>query len=452
MEKKEFYRQLRALVIPIAFQQFMLAAVSASDAVMLGMLSQDAMAAISLAGQVQFVFGLYLAAMTIGASMFAAQYWGKRDKDAVERILGMVLRFTLLVSIGFSLVTALLPRAVMGIFTSDSALIEAGGVYLRTVSPSYLLCGICQVYLCVMKSCGRAAAASRISSVGVAANIVLNALLIFGLLGFPRLEVAGAAVATVLARVIELAGACMDARGPERIHLRRRYLRAPERSCRREFWKYVAPVLGNEIVWGVGFTMSSVIMGRLGSDAVAAHSVAGIVKNLLICLCLGIGSGGGVLVGNELGAGNLERARQHGQRIARLSILSGLLAGVALLLLSPAILRFARLTPAARGYLKGMLAICACYCVGKSINSTVIGGIFCAGGDSRFGFLCDAVTLWGITVPLGLLAAFVWRLPVIGVYVIVHLDEFIKLPAVYIHFKKYKWVKDLTQPQGGKTK
>lgn len=448
MEKKEFYRQLRALVLPIAFQQFMLAAVSASDAVMLGLLSQDTMAAISLAGQVQFVFSLYLATMTIGASMFAAQYWGKGDRETVEQIFGMVMRFTVPVSAGFTLITALLPRAVMRIFTPEAEMIAQGAVYLRAVSPSYLLCGASQLFLCMMKNCGRAAAASRISAASVVVNIGLNALLIFGLLGLPALGAAGAAVATVLARLAELLLACRDSEKPGRIRLRWQCVRTREQRRSREFWKYVTPVLGNEIVWGVGFTMGSVIMGHLGSDAVAANSIAAIAKGLLICLCIGIGNGGGILVGNELGTGNLERAKEYGCRVARLSVLAGFLTGAVLLALSPVIVRLTSLTPAAQGYLKRMLAICSYYCIGKSINSAVIGGIFCAGGDSRFGFACDAVTLWAITIPLGLLAAFVWNLPVIAVYFILNLDEIIKLPAVYLHFKKYKWVTDLTREGG----
>lgn len=446
---KGFGKKLRGLVLPIAFQQFMLAAVSASDAVMLGMLNQDAMAGISLASQVQFVFSLYLSAVTIGASIFAAQYWGNGNRDAVERILGMVLRFTMPVSAGFTLITALVPQAVMRIFTNEPTLIANGAAYLRAVSLSYLLCGISQVYLCIMKNCGRASAASRIGSVSVMLNILLNALLIFGLFGLPRLGIVGAAIATVLARLAELIWAFLDSRVSGRIGFRWPYFLVRDNALCRRFWKYTAPVLGNEIVWGVGFTMGSVIMGHMGSDAVAANSLANIAKNLLICLCIGIGSGGGILVGNELGADHLELAKSYGIRIARLSVLFGAITGGVLLLLRPLIVSMASLTPEAKTYLNGMLAICAYYCIGKSVNCATIGGIFCAGGDSKFGFLCDAVTLWGITVPLGLLAAFVWKLPVLVVYFIINLDEIIKLPAVYIHFKKYKWVKNLTQPEGG---
>lgn len=444
---RSFYKQLQSLVLPIAFQQFMLAAVSASDAIMLGRLSQDSMAAVSLAGQVQFVFSLYLATMTIGTSMFAAQYWGKKDVVTVERILGMVLLFTLPVSFLFTMTAALVPSALMRIFTPESALIAYGAEYLRAVSLSYLLCGISQVFLCIMKNSGRAAQSSLISSVCVVINILLNAVLIFGLFGFPDLGTTGAAVATVIARAVELTWAYLDSLSKNRIKLHIGYLLRIDKGLCKDFWKYVTPVLGNEIVWGVGFTMSSVIMGHMGADAVAANSIASVVKNLLICICIGIGSGGGIMIGNELGAGNLEKAKQYGDRIAKLSILSGILTGGILLCISPSILQYTDLTAQSEEYLKWMLVICAYYIIGKSVNSTTIGGIFCAGGDSKFGFLCDAVTLWGITVPLGLLAAFIWDLPVIAVYFIVNLDEIVKLPAVYKHYKKYKWVKNLTKEE-----
>lgn len=442
---RAFYKQLWSLVLPIAFQQFMLSAVSASDAVMLGKLSQDFMSAVSLAGQVQFVFSLFLATMTIGASMFAAQYWGKKDIQTVEQILGMVLVFTIPVSFLFTLAAALVPVTLMRILTSEPTLVAYGAEYLRSVSLSYLLCGISQIFLCIMKNSGRAARSSLISSACVAINIGLNALLIFGLFGLPKLGITGAAVATVIARAVEMVWAYADFHGEGRVKLRAGNLIRIAKPLCRDFWKYVTPVLGNEIVWGVGFTMSSVIMGHMGSDAVAANSIASVTKNLLICFCIGIGSGGGIMIGNELGAGNLEQAKLYGNRITQLSVLSGVVTGGILLCVSPLILQYTGLTPRAEGYLKWMLVICSYYIIGKSVNSTTIGGIFCAGGDARFGFLCDAVTLWGITIPLGFLAAFRWEWPVLAVYFIVNLDEIIKLPAVYKHYKKYNWVQNLTK-------
>ncbi len=199
----DFLTRLLTIVLPIAFQQFMLALVSASDALMLGKLTQDALSAVSLAGQVAFVENLILAAMTIGMSVFAAQYWGKKDIAAVERIFAYVMKITVAVSILFFAAGLCIPGLLMRIFTNEAALIEGGATYLRTVSWSFILTGISQIYLCILKNTKRAAKASLISSAGVIVNIALNALLIFGLPGVPGLGIAGAALATVIARALE---------------------------------------------------------------------------------------------------------------------------------------------------------------------------------------------------------------------------------------------------------
>ncbi len=446
-EKKssEFMQKLLTLVFPIAFQQFMLALVSASDAFMLGMLTQDSLSAVSLASQVTFVENLFLLAMTIGLSMFAAQYWGKGDKAAVERIFAYVMKVTAIVSFMFFLAGMFIPDTLMRIFTNELALMEGGRIYLRTVSLAFLLTGISQVYLCILKNTGKATKSSVISSVSVVVNIILNAIFIFGWCGLPQMGIAGAALATVIARGIEVAWCILETAKKDRIKLKLSHMIHDDKVLRKDFWKYSFPVLGNEIVWGVGFTMYSVIMGHLGTDAVAANSIVNIVKNLVACFCFGLGSGGGIMVGNELGAGRLDKAKEYGGKLCRLSIACGVVSGIIMLFLSPLILTVTDLSDNANTYLKWMFVMCSCYMVGKSVNATTIGGIFCAGGDSRFGFLCDTVTLWCMTVPLGFLAAFVFQFPVIIVYLIVNLDEMIKLPAVYRHYRKYKWVRDLTQ-------
>lgn len=441
----DFTKRLLTLVFPIAFQQFMLALVSASDAFMLGMLTQDSLSAVSLASQVAFVENLFLLAMTIGLSMFAAQYWGKEDKAAVERIFAYVMKVTAIVSLLFFLAGMFIPDTLMRIFTNEQTLVDSGSIYLRTVSLAFLLTGISQVYLCILKNTGKAAKSSLISSVSVVVNIILNAVLIFGWCGLPQMGIAGAALATVIARVIETAWCILETAKKDRIKLKLRHMIHDDKVLRHDFWKYSFPVLGNEIVWGVGFTMYSVIMGHLGTDAVAANSIANIVKNLVACFCFGLGSGGGIMVGNELGAGRLDKAKEYGGKLCRLSILCGVASGIIMLSLSPFIFGVTDLSDNADTYLKWMLIICSCYMVGKSVNATTIGGIFCAGGDSKFGFLCDTVTLWCITVPLGFLAAFVFHFPVVAVYFLVNMDEMIKLPVVYRHYKKYQWVRDLTK-------
>ncbi len=444
---KVFNKNLLSLVLPVALQQLMVAVVSASDAVMLGLISQDKMSAVSLATQISFVENLFIAAMTIGLSLLLAQYWGKKDTVSMERIFGYVMKITAAISFLFFIAAAFFPKFLMRLFTNEAVLIEGGSEYLRVVSLSYFLTGISQVLLCVLKNSGQTKKASIISSVCMVGDMLMNIVLIVGLFGLPRLEIVGAAISTVIARAVEVIWCYASLNGNNAVRLRLKNILHGDRLLCRDFRKYTVPVLGNEIVWGIGFTMYSVIMGHLGTDAVAANSIAGIVKNLAACFCIGLASGGGIMVGNELGAGKLEKAKEYGRKITVFSILSGIASGLVLLMFTPLILYAVKLTDTAAEYLKAMLIICSYYMIGKSVNSVTISGIFCAGGDSKFGFICDTITMWGIIVPMGLIAAFLLRLPVTAVYFIVSLDEFVKLPMVYKNYKKYNWVKDLTRKE-----
>lgn len=445
-EKRIFYRKLWGLVFPIAIQNLMTALVSASDAFMLGFVSQTSLSAVSLATQIQFVHNLFMLALTIGATTLAAQYWGKGDTDSVEEILAIVLKISMAVSVVFFIAAMFFSGFLMRIFTNDIKLIQAGIPYLRIVSVSYLFMGFSQIYLCIMKNSGRTAKSTIYGSVAVVINIGFNVIFIFGLAGFPAMGIAGAALATTVSRALELLLTIYENMHRSLVCVRLKYIRNSSKKLKKDFWHYTTPVLGNELVWGCGFTMFSVIMGHLGSDAVAANSVANILKNIIACVCNGIGIGAGIIVGNELGKGEMERAREYGNRLFKLAVFAGAVSGLILLAVGPALRIFTgSLSAQAHSYLKNMMYICTYYMIGKSVNATVIAGVFCAGGDTKFGLKCDAVTMWVILIPIGMITAFVLKLPIMVVYFIISMDEIIKLPAVYRHYKKYNWVRNLTE-------
>lgn len=445
-EKRIFYRKLWGLVFPIAIQNLMTALVSASDAFMLGFVSQTSLSAVSLATQIQFVHNLFMLALTIGATTLAAQYWGKGDTDSVEEILAIVLKISMAVSVVFFIAAMFFSGFLMRIFTNDIRLIQAGIPYLRIVSVSYLFMGFSQIYLCIMKNSGRTAKSTIYGSVAVVINIGFNVIFIFGLAGFPAIGIAGAALATTVSRALELLLTIYENMHRSLVCVRLKYIRNSSKKLKKDFWHYTTPVLGNELVWGCGFTMFSVIMGHLGSDAVAANSVANILKNIIACVCNGIGIGAGIIVGNELGKGEMERATEYGNRLFKLAVFAGAVSGLILLAVSPVLRIFTgSLSAQAHSYLKNMMYICTYYMIGKSVNATVIAGVFCAGGDTKFGLKCDAVTMWVILIPIGMITAFVLKLPIMVVYFIISMDEIIKLPAVYRHYKKYNWVRNLTE-------
>ncbi len=447
MDKKQFWKRLLPLMLPIAFENLMFSLVSASDALMLGFVDQGSLSAASLAAQVQFVFGQIIFGLVGGGNVLVAQYWGKGSTDQVEQVFAIMLRPVVLVGTVFTLAAALVPELLMRCFTPDPELIRLGEDYLWMVSLSYITGGVAQCYQCILKNTGHAGRASAISTAGVVMNIVLNGVFIFGLLGVPAMGIRGAALATAITRVAAVLWSIWEVRRNDQIRLRRRYFFSGKLALEGGYWRLTLPFLANSMVWSVGITVGSVILGHLGTDAVAANSIAVVAKNLIICFCMGLASGGAILVGNELGSGNLVRGRLYGEKVVSLSLICGAASGLLLVALTPIIVNVAELSDQAAEYLRWMILMCAVNLVGMSHNSATISGIFSAGGDTRFGLYCDIVTLWCIVVPLGLLAAFAWDWPVLVVYVIINMDELVKFPAVRWHYRKYKWVRDLTRDE-----
>lgn len=213
----------------------------------------------------------------------------------------------------------------------------------------------------------------------------------------------------------------------------------------KDYWKYTIPLLVNQLGWGGGVTMYSVIMGHLGSDAVAANSITSTVRMMVASFCWGVSSAVGIVIGGLLGKGELDDAKRLGGKYVRLSILIGIASGIVILCVMPFVLNVMSLSVKAMEYLKGMLFMAGYYVIGNSLNSTIMAGIFPSGGDTKFGMYCDLITLWCVVVPLGMIFAFWIKAPVLVVAFILTLDEFVKLPFVYKHYMKYQWVKNITR-------
>ncbi len=440
-----FYKKLIQLAAPIAFQSLMLASVAAGDALMLGRIAQEEMTAVSLATQVQFVQNIFLMAITGAGAILGAQYWGKGDTATMQKLFHLMLRSSILLSLVFFAVCEAAPGVLMHAFTHDALLIEIGSAYLRIAGWSYLLSGISQCYLATLKVTEHVSASAWISSAAVVLNILLNAVLIFGLLGLPRLQARGAALATSISRVAELA-LCLRI-SSSRDHIRPAWNRLlqSEKQLSKDFFRQCLPLMGGSLFWGVGFTSYTAIMGHMGVDAAAANSVAAVVRDLICCACNGIGSAAGIMVGNELGAGQLERGKAYGIRLKNLSFVLGFASTALVLAVTPPVVKMVILTDSARSYLTGMMVIMAVYMIGRCVNTVTINGVLDGGGDTLFDMYSLAVCMWGIAIPLALLGAFVFHWPVLLVYACTCLDEVGKIPWVMVRFRKYKWVRDLTR-------
>ena len=284
-----------------------------------------------------------------------------------------------------------------------------------------------------------------ISSCAVLLNIALNAVFIFGLLGAPRLQAKGAALATTISRIVELA-LCIA------VFSKASYIRPvfgrflkQSKQLKIDFLRQCLPLLGGSLCWGVGFTSYTAIMGHMGTDAAAANSVAAVVRDLVCCMCNGIGSAAGIMVGNELGAGRLDLGKAFGIKLKNISYLIGLLSTALVLAVTPFILNMVVLTDQAREYLTGMMVIMSFYMIGRCVNTVTINGVLDGGGDTIFDLYSLIVCMWIIAIPLALAGAFVFHWHPLAVYACTCLDEVGKIPWVMARFRKYKWVQDLTR-------
>ncbi len=444
-EAKSFYKDLRNVVQPMAIQNLISSAVNSADVIMLGYIGQTAIAASSLAGNVAFILFMISTGLSSGLVMLGAQYWGKKDTEAIKTLLGIGLRICCSVEIIVACIAAFYPRILMLIFTKNEALIAEGCRYLRAASFSYVCLSFSQMFQAGFKSIERVKIVTITSTTSLFLNIGLNAVFIFGLLGVPKMGITGVGIATSIARFIEMvicfiyAGRQTDIKFSVTCVFRRNKL------LTRDFFKYSLPAVGNELVWGSAFAMYSVIMGHLGEDIVAANSVVNTVRQLGSVLCFGMAYGGAIVVGKYMGAGDMAVAERNASRLARVTIFSGVLGAVLLICLYPVLPYIADLNETAAHYRNILLFINAYSLIGASINTVLICGIFRAGGDSKFGFVADIINMWCVSVPLGLLAAFVFKLPPLWVYFILFLDEFEKMPFVIRHYFKKGWLRNITR-------
>jgi len=433
-------------MIPIIIQNLLSAAVNSADVVMLNYVGQSSISAVSLASNYASVLFMVYYGLGTGATLLCAQYWGKKDLQAIRVIEGIAMRFSLLITMVFSGFAFFAPELMMRLFTNDTELIPIGAGYLRIMSLTYLCWGVIEIYLAVLRSIGRVTIAMVLNVLAFTLNIFLNAVFIFGLFGAPRLGATGVAIATAASRVIELLGCIfVSLVFSKDLRLNPAYMFIRNKLLLKDFIRLSLPALGNDISWSVAFSMYSVILGHLGTDAVAANSLVVVVRNFGTVLCFGTASAGGILLGNVMGEGNMERAREYASKLLKLTVITGAVGGVLILIATPFVLRFASLSDTAMHYLKYMLLINTYYVMGAAVNTTLIAGVFRSGGDTRFGLICDTVDMWCYAVPLGFLAAFALKLPVLVVYFLLCTDEFVKWPWVIKRYRSGKWLQNITR-------
>lgn len=441
-----FYKTVIALVVPMALQNLINVGVTAADVIMLGAVGEKALSGASLAGQVQYIMTLFLFGLTSGATVLTAQYWGKGDKNAIEKILGISVKAAVCVTALFTAAALAVPEYLMKIFTGDPQVISEGVSYLRIVAFTYILIGITQSYLYIMRSVERVVVATVVYLLSLICNIIMNAVFIFGLFGLPAMGVQGAALGTLCARVLEVLFVAAYAKIFNKdIKLRVKYIIHTDRLLFRDFMKYALPVVINEIMWGLGTAANTAILGHMGSAAVAANSVAQVARQLATVVSFGLSSAAAIYLGKTIGERKLREARIYAKKFIIMSIIMGATGGLVILAVSPAAAAALSLSGTAKGYMKIMFVVMSYFVVGQAFNTTMVVGIFRSGGDTKFGLILDVSTMWCCSILFGFLAAFVFGMSVPVVYVILMSDEIIKIPITLKRYRSYKWLQDVTR-------
>ena len=449
MNTTELYKMALKLAIPIMVQNLISTLVNTADTIMLGFVGQSAMAADSLANQYTFVLFCVFFGMATGTSVLASQYYGKGDYNTIERVMGLAVRFSVIIAVIFTVLSVLFPERIMLLFTDSSETVAIGTEYLRILSLSFIFSAISTVYVSALRSIGKVVFPSLMAIVSLTVNILINAVFIFGLLGMPKLGVTGVAIGTVVARITELV-LCLIYSAKCEIKYRMQYILEKAGVLTQDFLKICFPSIGNDLVWSLATTVFAVILGHMGDDIVAANAVAVMVVNIGAIAMRGFANATTILIGQALGANLIEKTKEYARKLIWLTVYVAAAGCIIIVALRPFIMKFYsdKLTEVAVAYLGSMMLMTTYRMIGEGVNTCLICGCFRGGGDTKYGLYMDIIMMWFVAVPLMALAAYVVKLPPIWVYFVMTLDELEKMPFIIIHFRKYQWMKNITRDFG----
>ncbi|MGM9933564.1 MATE family efflux transporter [uncultured Clostridium sp.] len=445
---KKFIKKSIAIMIPVAAQAMLNTILNLVDTMMIGQLGQTEIAAVGLANKVFFVFTLLLFGIVSGSSILTAQYWGKKDIKNIHKVLGMSLAMALIGSIIFVLAGIFAPEGVMRIFTPSENTIAIGAAYLGIAAISYPMTAVTNCYISLLRGVNKVKAPVIISILSIGINIILNYTLIFGHFGAPELGVRGAAIATLIARIIEclcLLGYVYIDKNPAAARIKELF--SFNRDFVKIYFKTVSPVIANEFMWGLGVTMYSLVYGRMGDEAVASITITQNVEQLCIVLFQGISAATAVILGNELGANKLHKAEKHATYFIVMQFALTMIMAVAFFFLRTPIIKLFVVTDATAMDIRKCLLVFIIYLPFRMFNLVNITGILRSGGDTTAALLLDLTGVWCVGIPLAFLGGISLGLPIYYVYAMVTFEEAYKFVIGFRRYRQKKWLKNLVDTE-----
>ncbi len=442
---RDFFGPIFTIALPLALQNLISASLNMIDVIIVGQLGQTAIAAVGLGNQVFFILNLLLFGLNSGIAIFTAQFWGQRDVTNIRRVLGVGLLTGVVISFLFSLISWLFPDAVLSLYTNDPAVILRGSEFLRVIAFSYVVNAVSFGYAFVLRSTGKVMLPVKISSAALIINTILNYLLIYGKFGFPRLEVAGSALATVIARIVELVLMLGIVYGKNLVPAAKlRELLDFSAAFAKQFFKTTVPVILNESLWALGITMFTVVYAHMGTAVVAGVNIFSTIERMAFVLFFGLAQACAVTVGHDIGAGRESSAFTRAKQYSLVGPAVSLLIGWSLVLAGRPILGLFRISAEASEVAGQILLVFAWVLPFKVFNLINIVGILRGGGDTRFSLFLDIGVLWLVAVPLSFLAGLVWHFPPHLVYLLAASEEVVKFILGIQRVLSRKWINNLT--------
>ncbi len=445
LHDSRFLKKALMIACPVALQGMLNTVVNLVDTLMIGSLGATAIAAVGLANKFFFVFSLLVFGIVSGGGVLAAQFWGSGDVKSIRKVLGLSILLAMGGALFFVLPGLFAPGMVMRIFTTSRESIGLGAQYLRIAVLTYPFIALTNVYVAMLRAVNRVTVPVITSCIAIVVNIVLNYILIFGKLGVPALGVKGAALATLLARVLEISLVLFYVYGKKMpVASSFQGLFGWSGAFIRRFIETSGPVIANEFMWGLGTTMYSLAYGRMGDDAVAAITIATTIQDIVIVLFQGLSAATAVILGNELGAGKLKRAETYATHFFILQTMVSAAAALLVIAIRWPIIGLYQITPEVAANVSRCILVFAAYMPAKTFNFVNVVGVLRSGGDTKMCLFLDTSGVWLIGVPLAFLGALVWKLPIYQVYALVLSEEVYKAILGYIRYRQKKWLRNLT--------
>ena len=442
---RSFYRSLILLAVPISLQNLVTFAVNFADNVMIGSLGDDAISGVYVGGQLQSVVQMFVGGIEGAILILAAQYWGRKDRDSIRKVVSIGVKFALGVGLFTTLVAVLFPQWVIRIFTTEPGVIREGAAYVQIVGFTYLFFSVSQVMIAAMRSVETARIGLYISCMALVVNVCLNYVFIFGHLGFPAMGVRGAAVATLISRIMEM---CVSIGYVFLVDKKLRFgwrdLLHTDGQLLRDFVRYGLPIIGGQVVWAVNSLANTKILGYYSAGVIAAASITGMLHNLVYVWMNGMSSAVGIITGKTVGAGQYEKMKEYSKTVQMIFLFVGLISGAAVFLFRDGFISLYNASPEAQEYSRQFINVISVTIIGTCYQAACLFGLVKSGGDISFVFKNDTIFVFLVVIPSSLIAMWLGAPPWV-VFACLKCDQILKCFVAIVKINRYNWMKNLTR-------